>query len=286
MPLVGLLAGKTAIITGGTTGIGRAICLEFLRQGANVVVNHLGLEKDQQHLDSLVAEAEALAGSADEAAPEIAGRAPSARVIGRLAHEAGDVRDPETATQLVAAAVKHSGASQRLDICVSNAGVCTFADFMTLSRDLFELTVRTNLDGAFYVTQAAARQMALHQSPPGGSIIGMSSISALVGGGGQTHYTPTKAGITSLMQSTAVALGKYGIRCNALLPGTIRTQLNEEDLADDDKRTYMEGRIPLGRTGRPSDMAGPAVFLACDELSGYMTGAQLLVDGGLFVNLQ
>lgn len=84
----------------------------------------------------------------------------------------------------------------------------------------------------------------------------------------------------------AVALGKYKIRCNALLPGTIKTQLNEEDLADEEKRKYMETRIPLGRTGKPSDMAGPAVFLACKELSGYVNGAQLLVDGGLFVNLQ
>lgn len=147
--------------------------------------------------------------------------------------------------------------------------------------------------------------MALTQSPPGGSIIGISSISALVGGGQQTHYTPTKAGVTSLMQSCAVALGKYHIRCNALLPGTIRTQLNDVDMADPEKRSYMEGRIPLGRLGQPPDLAGPAVFLACEELSGYVvsliadryvdsthadhvtqTGAQILVDGGLFVNLQ
>lgn len=269
MPLTGLLADKTAVITGGTTGIGRAICLEYLRQGASVVVNHLGLESDQPHLDSLVAEAAALAPGS-----------------GRLAHQAGDVRDPATAQRLVALAVEHSGEARRLDICVSNAGICTFAEFLDLSPDLFSNTVRTNLDGAFYVTQAAARQMALNQAPTGGSIIGMSSISALVGGGGQTHYTPTKAGVTSLMQSTAVALGKHGIRCNALLPGTIKTQLNEEDLNDDAKRVYMEGRIPLGRTGVPSDMAGPAVFLACEQLSGYVTGAQLLVDGGLFVNLQ
>lgn len=112
--------------------------------------------------------------------------------------------------------------------------------------------------------------MAHHQSPPGGSIIGVSSISALVGGGQQTHYTPTKAGVLSLMQSCAVALGKHGIRCNALLPGTIRTQLNDEDLRDQDKRTYMEGRIPLGRLGQTQDMAGPAVFLGCEELSGYV----------------
>lgn len=131
-------------------------------------------------------------------------------------------------------------------------------------------TISTNLSGAFYATQAAARQMALSQSPSGGSIIGVSSISALVGGGQQTHYTPTKAGVLSLMQSCAVSLGKYGIRCNALLPGTIRTQLNDEDMSDPSKRAYMEGRIPLGRLGQTSDMAGPAVFLACEELSGYV----------------
>lgn len=88
------------------------------------------------------------------------------------------------------------------------------------------------------------------------------------------------------MQSMAVALGKYDIRCNALLPGTIETQLNEEDLRDEGKRSYMAGRIPLGRMGRTRDLAGPAVFLASGELSGYVTGAQVLVDGGLFVNLQ
>ena len=120
----------------------------------------------------------------------------------------------------------------------------------------------------------------------GGSIIGISSISALVGGGQQTHYTPTKAGILSLMNSMAVALAKYKIRCNSLLPGTIQTQLNEEDLKNDEKRSYMEKRIPCGRVGEPQDMAGPAVFLACDALSGYVNGAQLLVDGGAFVNLQ
>ncbi|OLN86319.1 L-rhamnose-1-dehydrogenase 2 [Colletotrichum chlorophyti] len=265
-----LLSGKTAIITGGTTGIGRAIALEYLKQGANVVVNHLGLDRDEPHLQSLVAEAASIKEKNSDA--------------GRLAHQVGDVREPETAAKLVALAVEHSG-NGRLDVCVSNAGICTFAEFLDLTPDLFTKTVRTNLDGAFYVVQAAARQMS-QQSPPGGSIIGISSISALVGGGLQTHYTPTKAGVLSLMQSTAVALGKYKIRCNALLPGTIKTQLNDEDLADDEKRAYMEKRIPLGRTGVPSDLAGPAVFLACDELSGYVTGAQLLVDGGLFVNLQ
>ncbi|MNM92666.1 3-oxoacyl-[acyl-carrier-protein] reductase FabG [compost metagenome] len=119
----------------------------------------------------------------------------------------------------------------------------------------------------------------------GGSIIAISSISALVGGAMQTHYTPTKAGLVSLMQSCAIALGPYGIRCNAVLPGTIETDINKEDLADPQKRHYMSSRVPLGRLGKPEDIAGPIVFLASD-LSLYVTGASLLVDGGMFVNLQ
>lgn len=265
-----LLAGKTAVITGGTTGIGRAIALSFVSHGASVTVNHLGLPSDEKHLASLLSEASSLREKDPEA--------------GTLRHLPGDVRDPATSKELVEFAVQKGG-SGRLDVFVSNAGICTFAEFLDLDADLFANTVRTNLDGAFYAVQSAARQMA-GQSPPGGSIIGVSSISALVGGAQQAHYTPTKAGVLSLMQSAACAMGKYGVRCNALLPGTIRTQLNDEDLADDAKRGYMEGRIPLGRTGEPRDMAGPAVFLACEELSGYVTGAQLLVDGGLFVNLQ
>ncbi|KAI5860807.1 3-oxoacyl-reductase [Durotheca rogersii] len=278
MSPTGLLRGKTAIITGGTTGIGRAIALEYLRQGCNVVVNHLGLARDAGHLASLEREAGALAEAAAAAGD-----------VGVLDHLAGDVSDPATGPALVRHAVARFG---RLDVCVSNAGICEFAEFLTLGGDLWARTVRTNLDGAFYVVQAAAQQMAAQAPAPAaegggrGAIIGVSSISALVGGGRQAHYTPTKAGVLSLMQSCAVALGPHAIRCNALLPGTVRTQLNDADLADPAKRAYMEGRIPLGRTGDPRDLAGPAVFLASDYLSGYVTGAQLLVDGGLFVNLQ
>jgi len=202
----------------------------------------------------------------------------------------GDVREKETGEELVRRTVEKWGG---LDVFVSNAGICKFSEFLDITPSLLEQTISTNLTGAFYACQAAARQMVLQKRP--GSIIGLSSISALVGGGFQSHYTPTKAGILSLMQSMAVSLGSNGIRCNALLPGTIRTQLNEEDLSADrtdekgvkgGKKTYTEGRIPLGRIGETSDMVGPAVFLACEELSGYVTGAQLLVDGGLFVNLQ
>ncbi|KAF2484875.1 hypothetical protein BDY17DRAFT_262542 [Neohortaea acidophila] len=257
-----LLEGKVAIITGGVTGIGRAIAIEYLRHGARVAVNHFPDGKSAQLYESLVQEV----GDAADA----------------LVAVPGDISQPDTGEDLVTQTAGRFG--DRLDVFVSNAGICEFADFLTIAPDLVNKTISTNLNGAFFAIQAAARRMAT-QKPPGGSIIGMSSISALVGGARQTHYTPTKAAILSLMQSTACALGKYNIRCNALLPGTIRTQLNEGDLADDEKRRYMEGRIPLGRLGQPADLAGPAIFLASD-MSAYVTGAQLLVDGGLFVNLQ
>ncbi|KAI1432704.1 NAD(P)-binding protein [Xylaria sp. CBS 124048] len=286
MPPTNLLLGKSAIITGGTTGIGRAITLAYIRQGANVIVNHLGRDQDAHHLASLIAEAEAMRPGTAAAAT-----ATATATAGSLFPLAGDVSDPETGTKLAEEAVRRFG---RLDVCVSNAGVCEFAEFLRMEGDLMRRTVRTNLEGGFYVVQAAARVMAAQyeadreggREAKGGAIIGISSISALVGGGRQVHYTPTKAGVLSLMQSCAVALGKYGIRCNAILPGTVETRLNEEDLKEEGKRRYMEGRVPLGRIGRPEDVAGPAVFLACEELSGYVTGAQLLVDGGLFVNLQ
>ncbi|KAL7274081.1 L-rhamnose-1-dehydrogenase [Rhizina undulata] len=261
MEMPQLLIGKTVAITGGATGIGRAIALEMSKHGANVAIGYLDSSQDLE-VDSLKS--------------EILSHNPKAGFIA----VPGDISQPETGADLISKTVL---AFSELNVFVSNAGICTFHDFLTLPPSLFSKTVRTNLDGAFYATQAAAQQM--QKQGKGGSIIGISSISALVGGAGQTHYTPTKAGILSLMQSCATALGKYGIRCNAILPGTVRTALNEEDLKDSAKREYMEGRIPLGRLGQPDDIAGPAVFLASD-LSRYMTGAQLLVDGGLFVNLQ
>jgi L-rhamnose 1-dehydrogenase len=143
--------------------------------------------------------------------------------------------------------------------------------------------MRVNMHGGYFMCQAAAQQMV--KQGHGGSIIAVSSISALVGGEFQTHYTPTKAGLHSLMQSAAIALGKHNIRCNSLLPGTILTEINKDDLADREKREYMEKRTPLGRLGMPEDMVGPAVFLASD-MAAYVTGAALLVDGGMYVNLQ
>ncbi|KAH0848453.1 hypothetical protein AYO21_02539 [Fonsecaea monophora] len=285
MTLPPLLVGQVCAVTGGLTGIGRAITILFLSHGAKVAINYLpSHNKDEEKL---------LTSLRTEAFDAIKSRLQPSSSSPMAVHDlhdvplltvSGDIALPETGQELVSKTVSRFG---RLDTFVSNAGICRFEEFLEISPQSYQRHLDTNLSGAFYAVQAAAQQMVRQQNPQGGSIIGISSISALVGGAQQCHYTPTKAGILSLMQSTATALGKYNIRCNALLPGTIRTQLNDEDLKDgSDKKAYMEGRIPLGRLGKPDDLAGPALFLAQPELSGYVTGAALLVDGGAFVNFQ
>ena len=252
-----LLKGKVVLVTGASAGIGRAAAVGAARAGADVAIN---FNSDQAGAEAAVKEIEAL------------GR--------RAVAIRGDVADHATAGAFVAGAVAEFG---HVDVLVNNAGICPFHAFLDMPVETFERTMRVNLHGAYFMVQAAANQMV--RQGQGGAIVAVSSISALVGGEYQTHYTPTKAGVHSLMQSTAIALGRHGIRCNSVLPGTILTDINKDDLADADKRARMAARVPLGRLGEPDDLAGPIVFLA-SEMARYITGAALLVDGGAFVNFQ
>ncbi|WP_106478010.1 SDR family NAD(P)-dependent oxidoreductase [Phytohalomonas tamaricis] len=255
-----LLEGKNVIITGASRGIGRAAALECARQGANVVIGYSGSASSTPLVEALIQDI---------------------RSLGRDATAVGaPAGDPDTGGKLVEAAVSQFGS---VDVFVNNAGICPFHSFLDMPRETYLETVNTNLNGAYFAVQAAANQM--KRQGRGGAIIAVSSISALVGGGMQTHYTPTKAGLLSLMQSCAIALGPYNIRCNAVLPGTIETDINKDDLSDTKKRDAMISRTPLGRLGKPDDLAGPIVFLA-SEMAGFVTGASLLVDGGCYVNLQ
>lgn len=252
-----LLKGKNVLITGASRGIGRGTAIECARHGADLALNWF---KDREGIEETLA---------------------AVRALGRRAIEVeGDVARRESAQPFIDAAAQALGS---VDVFVSNAGICPFHAFLDTPPEVFERTMAVNLHGTYYMTQAAARRM--KEQGHGGSLIAISSISALVGGGMQAHYTPTKAGVHSLMQSCAIALGRYGIRCNSVMPGTIATDINKEDLADAAKKSYMERRIPLGRLGEPQDVAGCVVFLASD-LARYVTGAAVLVDGGLFVNLQ
>ncbi len=252
-----LLTGKRILITGASRGIGRGAAISCAQHGADIGIN---ASAPSEHVDSLVKEIEAL------------GRRASVFI--------GDVSNPDNAPAFIEQAVKDLGG---VDTFVSNAGICPFHGFLDMPVELVRRVVDVNLMGTYYMCQAAANQMV--RQGQGGSLIAISSISALVGGEMQSHYTPTKAGQHSLMQSVAIALGKHKIRANSILPGTIATDINKEDLADPAKREYMEGRIPLGRLGDPDDIGGVVVFLASD-LAKYVTGAHVLVDGGAFVNLQ
>lgn len=253
-----LLKDKVVLVTGASAGIGRAVAIEAARQGADVAINYFD-PTDSNANDTVAA----------------------IKATGRKAIAVkGDVALAASARAFVDAAVAAFG---RVDVFVSNAGICPFHAFLDMPAETFERTMAVNLHGAYYMLQAAANQMI--KQGKGGAIVGVSSISAYVGGEYQTHYTPTKAGVLSLMNSLAIALGKHGIRCNAVLPGTIQTDINKDDLSDPKKKAYMEGRVPLGRLGVPEDLAGPVVFLASD-MARYVNGAALLVDGGAFVNLQ
>ncbi|WP_292224872.1 SDR family NAD(P)-dependent oxidoreductase [Brevundimonas sp.] len=252
-----LLENKVVLITGASRGIGRATAIEAARQGADVAINTF---RDDAVAAEVVAEVEALGRKA-------------------VVFDA-DVALPDSAVGFVQTAVDAFG---RVDVFVSNAGICPFHAFLDVPVETLRRTMEVNLHGAYFMVQAAANQMV--KQGEGGAIVAISSISALVGGEMQTHYAPTKAGVHSLMQSCAVALGRHGIRCNSVLPGTIATDINKDDLADPAKREYMEGRIPLGRLGRPEDIASVVAFLASD-MSSYMSGSALLVDGGAFANFQ
>ncbi|EJD04102.1 NAD-binding protein [Fomitiporia mediterranea MF3/22] len=259
-----LVLGKVVCITGASRGIGRATALEFAKHGATgFVLHYYGDEATRKEVLTLEEEIKSISDACRSVAVP------------------GDIANRETSLKIVQEGIQKFG---RIDVLVSNVGICPFSDFLTMPIETWDRTRQVNLDGSFYIVQGVAKQMK-QQEPQGGAIICVSSISALVGGEQQCHYTPTKAALLSLMQSCAVALGKYNIRCNAVLPGTIATDINAVDLSDPVKRENMIKRTVLGRLGVPEDVAGPIVFLASD-LARYVTGASVLVDGGLFVNLQ
>jgi 3-oxoacyl-[acyl-carrier protein] reductase len=221
------LEGRTALVTGASKGIGRAIALELARAGAAVVV---GYRSGQE-------EAEAVAA-------EIGGRALQA-----------DVSDAASAAALVEAAGE-------LDILVNNAGLTRDGLLMRMSDDDWDTVIQTNLSSVFYTCRAAARPMMKRR---GGSIVNISSIVGVHGNPGQTNYAASKAGIIGFTKSLARELGSRNVRANVVAPGYVRTQLT--DVLPEAATDAMLGATPLGRLGDPEDVAGAVRFLCSDEAS-------------------
>jgi 3-oxoacyl-[acyl-carrier protein] reductase len=244
------LTGKVALVTGASRGIGASIALELAESGAVIAVNYYpGCEDDAA---SVVARIES-AGSHAVAFP-------------------GDVSDPASCTALVEAVVSEMGA---LDILVNNAGITRDGLMVRMSDEDWAAVISTNLSGVFYMTRAAGKVMMKART---GAIVNIASVVGMMGNAGQANYSAAKAGVIGLTKTTARELSSRGVRCNAVAPGFIETDMTAK--LPDSVREALAGQIALGRLGSPADVASAVAFLASDEAS-YVTGQVLAIDGGM-----
>jgi L-rhamnose 1-dehydrogenase len=250
------LEGKVAIVTGAARGIGRAIAVRFAHEGARVAVVDWRETEGEETVELIQA-------SGDQAM-----------------FIQTDTSNNIQVQAMVDQVVEYW---RTIDILVNNAGICPFEDFLEMPEDLWDQVLDVNLKGYFLCSQAVAKVMV--EQGVKGRIIAVSSISSEFGGSSQAHYCASKAGINLLVKSMAISLGGYGITCNAVLPGTVETDINRKALADLAVRDYWAKRAPLGRLGQPEDITGPVLFFASAD-SDWCTGSMLVVDGGTSVNLQ
>ena len=243
------LSGKSAVVTGGSRGIGRAIALRLATQGADVAFSYRGNE---------------VAAKDTAAAIEALGR--------RALPVQGDVSDPETADALVKAALEAFG---KVDILVNNAGITRDDLIMRMSLDDWRSVLETNLFGAFYTIKAVTRPMLKARA---GRIINITSVSGQAGQTGQANYSAAKAGLIGLTKATARELASRGITANAVAPGFVLTELTQD--LPEALQSQITDRTPLGRFGTVEEIADAVAFLASDE-AAFITGQVLAVDGGL-----
>ena len=243
------LEGKTALITGASKGIGRAVAQEFAQQGANVAFTYL----------SSVEKGEALEKELQAAGVNAKGYR-------------SDASDFEAAEALINQVVEDFGS---LDVLVNNAGITRDNLLMRMSEESWDEIMNVNLKSVFNTVKAATRTFMKQRN---GSIINMTSVVGLSGNAGQANYAASKAGIVGFTKSVAQELGSRNIRCNAIAPGFIETEMTEE--LDENTVQSWRDAIPLKRGGQPLDVANCAVFLASDQ-SAYITGQVIQVDGGM-----
>ena len=244
-----LLEGKTALVTGGARGIGKAIALRFAAEGANVAFSDLNIDDNAKDLELEIT------------AMGVKGKG-----------YASDASSFEGSENLINAVMDDFGS---IDVLVNNAGITRDNLLMRMTETDWDLVIKVNLKSIFNMTKAVQRVMLKQRS---GSIINMSSVVGLSGNAGQSNYSASKAGLIGFTKSIAQELGSRSIRCNAIAPGFIETDMTAK-LPEDVRKEWING-IPLKRGGKPDDIADVALFLA-SPLSSYVTGQVISVCGGM-----
>ncbi len=244
-----LLEGKTALITGAARGIGKSIAMKFAEEGANVAFSDLNLD---ENMEATEAELKALGVDAKGYASNAASFEDSEKLINNVVDDFG-----------------------RIDILVNNAGITRDNLLMRMQEKDWDAVITVNLKSAFNLTKSVQRIMMKQRA---GSIINMSSVVGVSGNAGQSNYSASKAGMIGFTKSIAQELGSRNIRCNAIAPGFIETDMTHK-LSDEVRETWIK-TIPLRRSGKPEDVADVATFLGSD-LSSYVSGQVINVCGGM-----